>query len=222
MCSLVLTKLKQYHCIFGVSLALHLGQTRTFKIIPMKKIMMIAAIVFAAASFTTAEAQEMKEEKVSFSKIDVSPLDAVVFRNTDKQPMARVLYSRPQKKDRVVFGNLVPYGKVWRTGANEATEITLYSDMMLGGKTVKAGTYTMYTIPNEKEWTIILNKATNVWGAYDYKENMDVARIKVPVKTSPKSIEAFSMAFKPVENGTHLMMGWDSSYVEVPFMMGAM
>ena len=184
----------------------------------MKRLMIIAALVFAAGSFSTVEAQEMKEERVNFSKMDVSPLDAVVYRNADKQPMARVLYSRPQKKDRVVFGNLVPYGKVWRTGANEATEVTFYTDMMVGGKTVEAGTYTMYTIPNENEWTVILNKATNVWGAYDYKEEWDVVRINVPARTAPKSIEAFSMAFKPVDNGTHLMMGWDDTYVEIPFM----
>ena len=121
-------------------------------------------------------------------------------------------------KDRVVFGNLVPYGKVWRTGANEATELTLYNDMKLGDKTVKAGTYTMFTIPNEKEWTIILNKASNVWGAYDYKEEMDIVRINVPARVSPKQVDSFSMAFRPVENGTHLMMGWDKTYVEVPFM----
>ena len=184
----------------------------------MKHIMMLVAIVFATSVATAQDKMTKDSDKVNFSKMDVSPLDVTLFRNEKKEPIARVMYCRPQMKDREIFGNLVPYGKVWRTGANEASEVTFYRDMTVGGKKVSAGTYTLYTIPNEKEWTVILNKANNVWGAYDYKEEMDVVRINVPVRTSPKPIESFSMAFKPVENGTHLMMGWDNTYVEIPFM----
>ncbi|NJW55536.1 DUF2911 domain-containing protein, partial [Salinimicrobium oceani] len=112
----------------------------------------------------------------NFSKLDVSPMDVVLFRGENNEPLARVLYSRPQTRDREIFGKLVPYGEVWRTGANEATEITLYNDLMVGDKTIKKGTYTLFTIPKEKEWTIVLNNSTNIWGAYDYHVEKDVAR----------------------------------------------
>lgn len=153
----------------------------------------------------------------NFSKLDVSPMDVVLFRGENNEPLARVLYSRPQMRDREIFGKLVPYGEVWRTGANEATEITLYQDMMVGDKTIKKGTYTLFTIPNEKEWTIILNNSTNIWGAYDYHVEKDAARITVPVRTAKNPIEALSMAFEPIDNGAKLYIGWADKYVEVPF-----
>ena len=102
-------------------------------------------------------------------------------------------------------------------GANEATEITLYVDMKLDGKTVKAGTYTLYAIPGKDNYTIIINKDLNVWGSYYYKEANDVARISVPVTTATDSLEALSMVFTPSDNGVVLNMGWDKVRVAVPF-----
>ena len=86
----------------------------------------------------------------NFSKLDVSPLDVVLFRNEEKKPVARVLYSRPQMRDREIFGKLVPYGEVWRTGANEATTFTTNKDLQIDGKTLPAGKYTLWTIPEKK------------------------------------------------------------------------
>jgi hypothetical protein len=113
----------------------------------------------------------------------------------------------------------VPYGEVWRTGANEATEITFYKDMEIGGETVKAGTYTLYTIPDEKEWTVILNQSTHTWGAYEYTDKQDYVRIKVPVRNSSQKIENFSMAIEQKEGdaGANLLMGWADKYIKVPF-----
>lgn len=188
----------------------------------MKKIFIMCA-VFAGSLFTPQlHAQKTPEttkdnDGPNFSKLDVSPMDVVLFRGENNEPLARVLYSRPQTRDREIFGKLVPYGEVWRTGANEATEITLYNDLMVGGKTIKKGTYTMFTIPQEKEWTIILNNSTNIWGAYDYHVEQDVARITVPVRTTKTPIEALSMSFSPSENGADLYIGWDNHYVVVPF-----
>jgi|SRR5690606_29774570 len=183
----------------------------------MKKIVVITAIITALAGFSDVSAQETGNGNPNFSKLDVSPMDVVLFRNENKEPVARVLYSRPQKRDREIFGTLVPYGEVWRTGANEATELTLYNDMTVGDETITAGTYTLYTIPEENEWTVILNKSTNIWGAYDYHVEEDLARIKVPVKRASTSIESLSMAFVPTEGGANLQIGWDDRYVEVPF-----
>ncbi|MCY2688384.1 DUF2911 domain-containing protein [Salinimicrobium sp. TH3] len=187
----------------------------------MKKILIMFAVLAGSLS-TQLYAQDKTEtlkdnDGPNFSKLDVSPMDVALFRGENNEPMARVLYSRPQTRDREVFGKLVPYGEVWRTGANEATEITLYQDLMVGGKTIKKGTYTLFTIPREKEWTIILNNSTNIWGAYDYHVEKDVARITVPVRKSPVHIDAFSMNFAKSNDGADLYIGWDDSYVKVPF-----
>lgn len=188
----------------------------------MKKLLFVAAIVLGCFGTSPIQAQDTTEtlkdnDGPNFSKLDVSPLDVVLFRGENNEPFARVLYSRPQTRDREIFGKLVPYGEVWRTGANEATEITLYQDMLVAGKTIKKGTYTLFTIPQENEWTIILNNSTNIWGAYDYHVEQDVARITVPVKQAPTRIEALSMTFEPIDNGAKLQIGWDDRYVEVPF-----
>lgn len=188
----------------------------------MKKIFIMCA-VFTGTLFTPQlHAQNTPEttkdnDGPNFSKLDVSPMDVVLFRGENNEPLARVLYSRPQTRDREIFGKLVPYGEVWRTGANEATEITLYNDLMVGDKTIKKGTYTLFTIPKEKEWTIVLNNSTNIWGAYDYHVEKDVARITVPVRKSKTPIDALSMSFSPIENGANLFIGWDDRYVVVPF-----
>ena len=112
-----------------------------------------------------------------FRSLDKSPLDVIAYptghRETNKT--IKIYYSRPQLKGRTVE-SLAPAGKVWRTGANEAVEITFAKDTTFGGEKVKAGTYSLFTIPGEKEWTVILNSATNVWGAYSYDEAKDVVR----------------------------------------------
>lgn len=151
-----------------------------------------------------------------FSDLDKSPMDVTIIRNDDHSPMARVIYSRPKMNGREIFGKLVPYGEVWRTGANEATEIQIYSDMTIGGQTIPAGTYSLYTIPEKTEWTIILNKAQNQWGAYNYDADKDLLRIKAPARKAAAPIEDLSIAFQPIDGGANLLMGWENTYVELP------
>lgn len=154
-----------------------------------------------------------------FSKVDKSPLDIASFRTArNEAPRIKVIYSRPMKNGREIFGKLIPHGKVWRTGANECTEITFNQDVMIGGKKVNAGTYALFTIPNEKEWTIILNKDTDQWGAYNYKESNDVLRVNVPVKTTTAT-EAFSIAFSKEGNNAVLHMAWDTTLVSLPIQL---
>lgn len=157
-------------------------------------------------------------EAQKFAKMDVSPMDAVAFpeSNRETNKLIKVIYSRPQLKGRKV-SDLAPNGKVWRTGANEATELILYTDMKLGGKPIKAGTYTFYTIPGEKEWTAVISSDTNVWGSYFYKEANDVARLKVPVKQGDEMVEAFSIALTEGDKGVDMHLGWGSTRVVVPF-----
>ena len=153
-----------------------------------------------------------------FVGLDKSPMDAAAFPTDYKNPdkLIKVVYSIPQLKERGL-DKLAPNGKVWRTGANEAAEITLYTDMKLGSTLVKAGTYSLATIPGEKEWNIIINSDLNAWGSYFYEEANDVARITVPVGSSKKSIEAFSIAFKESDKGVDMFLGWDTTVVAVPF-----
>jgi len=153
-----------------------------------------------------------------FAPMDKSPMDGASFPSSYKEAnkLIKVVYSRPQLKGRSIE-KLAPNGDVWRTGANEAVELTLYTPMALGDTKIAPGTYTFYVIPGEKEWTIILNSDLDDWGAYNYNEKNDVARIKVPVSEGKEDLEAFSIAFKPVDAGYHLAMGWGTIRVEVPF-----
>lgn len=182
----------------------------------MKRLILgIFSIICMLVATNPVNAQD--KDSPNFSKLDASPMDLVLYRNQNDEAIARIIYSRPQKREREVFGKLVPYGKVWRTGANEATELTLYKDMKVADVTVKAGTYTLYTIPDEKEWTVILNNRTNTWGAYEYTDKEDKVRIKVPVRQAPNTIESLSMAFEEAPDGANLLIGWDDRYVKVPF-----
>ena len=187
----------------------------------MKKIMLFTVIGLLSLTSNLGFAQDSTMTKTAegpnFAKLDASPMDLIEYTTDDKDVVARIIYSRPQKRDRQIFGKLVPYGEVWRTGANESTELTLYKDVKIANNLVKAGTYTIYTIPQENEWTIILNNSVHTWGAYEYTDKKDLVRIKVPVKQAPNSIESFSMAFAPTAQGASLYMGWDDKYVEVPF-----
>lgn len=153
-----------------------------------------------------------------FKGLDKSPMDAAAFPANYKvaDKLIKIVYSRPQLNDRKL-SDLAPNGKVWRTGANEAAELTLYTDMKLGDTNIKAGTYTFYVIPGDKEWTAIISKDLNVWGSYFYNEANDVARLSVPVSTGKESLEAFSIAFEKSDNGVHMHLGWGTTRVAVPF-----
>ncbi|MGB0881111.1 MAG: DUF2911 domain-containing protein [Polaribacter sp.] len=172
-----------------------------------KSILSIAIFTFAIIFSNDAFAQK-------FPKLDKSPMDAASFPSSYKvsEKLVKVVYSRPQLKGRAI-SKLAPAGKVWRTGANEAAEITFYKDVVFGGTKVNAGTYSLFTIPNDKEWTVILSTARNVWGSYFYKQEEDVARVSGAVSKSDKNIEAFSMLF---DEDKTLKMGWGTTVVSVP------
>ncbi len=129
----------------------------------------------------------------------------------------KVTYGQPSKRGRVIFGGLVPYDSVWRTGANEATEITFKEDVIFGGKKVKAGTYTLFTIPSEKYWEIILNKQLGQWGAYEYEKyrRKNVLRVKVPVYKLEEELEEFTITVKK----DAVSFEWDRTGVAVSYKM---
>ena len=182
----------------------------------MKKTLFLSLLLIAVAFASQAQ---------KFKALDKSPRDIAYYpdnfshdRKDGEKALVKVSYSRPFLKGREIFGKLEPYGKVWRVGADEATEIKFYQDATFGGKKVKAGTYSLFAIPGEKEWTIILSSDVDYWGAYKYKEANDVLRTTVPV--SPKiaaPLENFSIVFTGDKPGKAVMaLGWDTTVVEVP------
>jgi len=175
----------------------------------MKKSTFISTIAFALVMLLTTNVNAQE-----FTSIDKSPMDAASFPSSYKvsKKDVKIVYSRPQLNGRSL-SKLAPNGKQWRTGANEAAEITFYKDMTVAGTTVKAGTYTLSTIPGEREWTVIINSELNTWGAYFYNKDNDVARVTVPATTSETSLEAFSIVFD--DKGT-MHMGWGTVRVTVP------
>ncbi|MEX2641117.1 MAG: DUF2911 domain-containing protein [Balneolales bacterium] len=126
----------------------------------------------------------------------------------------KVVYGQPFKRGRVIFGELEPFGEVWRAGANESTEITITNDILFGDQHLSAGTYSLFAIPEETSWTIIVNAKLGQWGAYSYEEEKDVLRIEVPVQQLEEVSEAFTIGFS--DDGSSLDLMWDQTAVSVP------
>jgi len=155
------------------------------------------------------------------SPLDMSyyPVDYPVLKIQDKvsEPLvARVVYSRPQKRGRKLFGDLVAYGSIWRLGANEATEVEFFRDVKIDNKPVKKGRYTLYALVNEDKWTLIFNKETDTWGAFRYDSSKDVLRTTVPVEKQATITEAFSIAFQKAARGADMVITWDDVLVKLP------
>lgn len=144
-----------------------------------------------------------------------SPLTIATARYKDTY--LKITYSQPHKRGRTVFGSLVPYGQVWRTGANEATELTVTRDIVINGFALKAGTYSIFTIPNKDKWTIIINQDTGLWGSYNYNPKQDVTRFEVPVQALTDVVyEAFTITVEQKNKVADLVFMWDKIKVVVP------
>lgn len=161
--------------------------------------------------------------------IDKSPLDICYYpcdypqlktqTNSIEPPVARVIYSRPKKEGRPVFGGLVEYGKLWRLGANEATEIEFFRPVTVGQKKVAKGRYTLYAIVNEKSWTFILNKDTDIWGSFKYKQANDIVRVDVPVQQMQEQVESLAMTFEKAAQGVNLVIAWEHIKAALPITL---
>ena len=166
------------------------------------------------------------QAQTKFPKVDKSPMDMVYYpnaypnlkiQNKLTEPLiARVIFSRPQKNGRTIFGELLEYGKVWRLGANEATEIEFFQNVKIGNTKIKKGRYTIYSVPAIEKWTMILNKETDIWGAFKYDQTKDVVRIDVPVQKQSEILEALAMTFEKNATGVELVIGWDNFKVAMP------
>jgi len=127
-----------------------------------------------------------------------------------------IVYSRPGVKNRTIYGSIVPYGQVWRTGANQATKITFSTPVKLEGNDIPAGTYALFTIPGETEWTIIISKNAAQWGAFQYNQKDDLVRFKVVPVTLPQTIETFTIEFNHIRDESAVLdLVWEKTVVPV-------
>ena len=173
----------------------------------MKRLLITALLAISVSAYSqftlpAASPRQKVEQQFSMSKITVD-------------------YGRPGVKGRKIFGDLVPFGKVWRVGANSSTKITFEQSVNFGGKTVSAGTYGLFVIPTEKEWKVILNKDSQQWGAYTFDEKQNVVDVTIPVQKLAEKQEWFEIELNPVDdNAVNLVMKWDFTKVELPLKIG--
>jgi hypothetical protein len=163
-------------------------------------------LVFFGATTTGALGQEVKSRP--------SPLAITAIRYKDSY--IKITYSQPQKRGREVFGNLVPLDEVWRTGANEATELTTTKNIQVNGTLLKAGTYSLFTIPQKDSWTIIINSEVGLWGAYNYNSKLDVFRFNIPISTTDTVHESFTIQFDHRNEVADLLLYWDRTKISIP------
>ncbi len=183
--------------------------------------LLMVFFAMAQTSSTLVTANNPKLPALDQSPMDMAyfPADYPILKTQNKvstPPVARIIYGRPQRNDREVFGELIAYDKIWRLGANEATEIEFFKEVTIDGKKIAKGRYTLYAIPSETRWTIIINKDTDTWGAFVYDPAKDVLRTDVAVTKLDVPVEPFSMVFNPAAKGASLVIAWESVSVSLP------
>jgi len=171
----------------------------------MKRILFLSAF---ALSVSMADAQQLRTPAASSTQ---------TIRQDLALSTVELSYSRPSVKGRKVFGDLVPFGKVWRTGANQATVITFGEEVIIGDKKVPAGKYGLLTIPEKDNWTVIITKQLDVTSPNAYKQENDVVRVSAKPETLPFSVETFTITFDDItSNSMNIGMIWDKTMVAIP------
>lgn len=172
--------------------------------------------LFAALLLTLIASPALAQERAND---EARPSPNATVSQTIGTTVVTVGYSRPSVNGRDVFGGLVPYGEVWRTGANEATTISFSDDVMVEGEMLPAGTYALFTLPTEDSWTIIFNKTAQQWGAFRYDEAQDALRVTVEPMTDAPMQEQFEVRFTDVSaDSATMILHWDT--VGVPVQIG--
>ncbi|MCX6293351.1 MAG: DUF2911 domain-containing protein [Sphingobacteriales bacterium] len=185
----------------------------------MKIVLLFISIVFCLNNSLLAQNK--------IPPVDQSPLDISYYpenypaskaqKKTVDPLIARVIYSRPSMNGRKIFGSLIEYGKVWRLGANEATEIEFFKDVLINKMKVKKGRYSLYALPNANKWTIILNKEMDTWGAFLYDSTKDVVRIEVIPELTEQPVEPFTIYFEKNNlQNINLNIFWENTKVVLP------
>ncbi len=178
----------------------------------LKRLLIILAVVAVGLFLYSHFVEDI------FSK-RLSPKDTVKFELNDTK--LEVLYNRPLKKGREIFGALVPYDQVWRTGANEATTFTTNKFLVIDGTTVPTGTYTLWTVPQDSIWKVFINTKQYPWGVDEQMRPMrepkyDLLEVDVPVINLDNTVEQFTIAFDNTTDNLKLTMAWDHTKIEVP------
>ena len=167
-----------------------------------KRIALVIGMIFTLTIF--AASQKSKPSPAASATCDLGAGKTI---KTD--------YSSPRAKGRKVYGGLVPFGEVWRTGANEATTFVPSADVMVGGKDVPAGSYTIFTVPNADKWTLIINKKTGEWGIPYKYESDELARVDMKVSKLPSPVENFTIAYDKSGNGCTMRIDWETTRATV-------
>jgi len=165
-----------------------------------KKIALLALFAFLAATACSAQ----RPSPAASASCDLGAGKTV---KTD--------YSSPRMKGRKIYGDLVPFGQVWRTGANEATTLVTPVDLTIGGTSVPAGSYTIFTVPNKDKWTLVISKKTGEWGTDYPGQSNDLARVDMKVSALPSAAENFTIAFEKAGNGANLNIDWETTRASV-------
>ncbi|SOE24016.1 Protein of unknown function [Spirosomataceae bacterium TFI 002] len=179
----------------------------------MKKVFVLA-LLFFITKISFAKVDSLVQPQVRFSPTMIANL------LTEEKSYLKLTYGQPYKKGRRIFGNLVPYGEIWRLGANEATEMTISKDFEVGTKKMKAGTYTLFALPAENKWTIYFNKKLGQWGTFDYQQSDNLFAIEIPVETNKDVYEGFTVEMREVDNRLiHVYFLWDDVRTVLPLKL---
>ena len=167
-----------------------------------KRFALLTLVIFALTLF--ASAQGNRPSPAASASCDLGEGHTI-----------RTDYSSPRMKGRKIYGGLVPFGEVWRTGANEATTFVTVGGVVVGGKTVPSGSYTIFTIPNADKWTLIINKKTGEWGIPYKYEGDELARVDMKVSKLPSPVENFTIAYQKSDNGCTMHIDWENTRASV-------
>jgi hypothetical protein len=185
----------------------------------MKPFVIALCLVIALSSYAQPKPTELDK-----SPMDMSywPANYPILKMNGKAkdlPIARIIYGRPLKNGRSIFGGIINYNEMWRLGANEATEIETFRTLKIGGKVLAKGRYTIYCLPTENKWTIIINKDNFCWGNFTYDNKKDLVRTDLAVEKNSESVEAFTMYFDETKNGANLVILWDDIKTSLPIVL---
>ncbi len=186
----------------------------------MKSVKSLVALLF----ISVVTFSQQKPTELDKSPMDMSywPSNYPITKLNGKvkdQPIARVIYGRPQKNNRVIFDGIVKYGEMWRLGANEATEIEFLKNVKINNKAITKGRYTLYCIPFADKWTIVISKDNYSWGNYSYNPKNDVLRVDIKVEKNPEVVEAFTAYFDENKTGANLVFMWDDVKTQLPIFL---
>lgn len=185
---------------------------------------LILSLVLFLAAFCSQAQQKPPELDKSAMDMSYWPESYPTLKSRGlarDMPVARVIYGRPLKNGRSIFGGMIRYNDLWRLGANEATEIEFFKNVKIGGKIVPKGRYTLYCIPDENNWTLIINKENYTWGHFTYDSKKDVLRTDISIEKNPDTTEAFTIYFEETKIGANMIFLWDDRKAVLPIAIAA-